>query len=51
MVTGRQVHYNNKYVDMLDTVFILIRKKYDQMTFLHYFQRIVLIWGWFLVTN
>eukprot|EP00658_Telonema_sp_P-2_P065516 TRINITY_DN54737_c0_g1_i1.p1 TRINITY_DN54737_c0_g1~~TRINITY_DN54737_c0_g1_i1.p1 ORF type:complete len:638 (+),score=150.25 TRINITY_DN54737_c0_g1_i1:216-2129(+) len=43
------VHYNNKFVDMLDTVFIVIRKKYGQMTYLHYFQRIVLVWTWFYV--
>ena len=43
------VHYNNKYVDMLDTVFIIIRKKYGQMTYLHYVQRLLLVWSWYLV--
>merc|ERR1711988_342583 len=29
------VHYNNKYVELLDTVFMILRKKTKQMSFVH----------------
>lgn len=41
------VHYCSKYIDMLDTVFILCKKKEDQLSFLHVYHHctIGLIWG------
>eukprot|EP00466_Bigelowiella_natans_P018230 jgi/Bigna1/78036/fgenesh1_pg.52_\ len=45
--------YYNQYVDFLgsdsDTAFIVVRKKSVQLTFLHCFKRILLIWCWFLI--
>mmetsp|Transcript_11178 Transcript_11178/g.15588 ORF Transcript_11178/g.15588 Transcript_11178/m.15588 type:complete len:612 (-) Transcript_11178:35-1870(-) len=41
--------YYNQYVDLLDTAFIVVRKKTSQMTFLHLFKRVLLMWCWFLV--
>jgi len=43
------VHYNNKYVELLDTVFMALRKKNEQMTFLHMYHHILIMWAWYLV--
>lgn len=43
------IHYNNKYVELLDTVFMVLRKKDRQISFLHCYHHVLLIWGWFLV--
>lgn len=43
------VHYNNKYVELLDTLFMILRKKNRQISFLHCYHHILLIWAWFLV--
>lgn len=43
------MHYNNKYVELLDTVFMVLRKKHKQISFLHCYHHCLLIWSWFLV--
>lgn len=43
------VHYNNKYVELLDSVFMVLKKKNNQLSFLHCYHHIMLIWAWFLV--
>lgn len=43
------LHYNNKYVELLDTVWMVLRKKNDQISFLHCYHHVLLIWSWFLV--
>jgi len=43
------VHYNNKYVELLDTVFMALRKKNKQISFLHMYHHVLLIWSWFVV--
>jgi elongation of very long chain fatty acids protein 4 len=43
------VHYNNKYVELLDTLFMALRKKDNQISFLHMYHHVLLIWAWFLV--
>jgi hypothetical protein len=43
------VHYINKYVELLDTTFMVLRKKNKQVTFLHMYHHVLLIWSWFLV--
>eukprot|EP00808_Paulinella_micropora_P010300 g60327.t1 len=43
------VHYHNKYVELLDTIFMVIRKKFNQVSFLHCFHHFELIWAWYLV--
>jgi hypothetical protein len=41
------VHYVTKYLDMLDSVFMVLRKKGDQLSFLHVYHHctIGVIWG------
>ena len=45
------VHYHNKYVELLDTVFMIVRKKNSQASFLHCYHHVLLIWSWFLVVK
>eukprot|EP00668_Euglena_longa_P031683 GGOE01040925.1.p1 GENE.GGOE01040925.1~~GGOE01040925.1.p1 ORF type:complete len:604 (-),score=213.92 GGOE01040925.1:514-2325(-) len=43
------LHYTNTYLGLLDTVFILLRKKFRMMSFLHVYERLLMVWWWFLV--
>ena len=43
------VHYINKYVELLDTLWMILRKKNNQVSFLHCYHHVLLIWAWFLV--
>ncbi len=43
------LHYNNKFVELLDTLWMILRKKNNQISFLHCYHHILLIWAWFLV--
>ena len=43
------LHYTNKYIELLDTMFMIVRKKFNQVTFLHCYHHVLLIWAWFLV--
>lgn len=45
------VHYNNKYVEFLDTVFMALRKKDNQITFLHVYHHVLLVWAWYCATK
>ena len=40
--------YNNKYVELVDTVFIILRKKFTRLSMLHVYQRVLLLWWGFL---
>ena len=40
------IHYNNKYVELLDTVWMVLRKKNKQITLLHCYHHVLLIWVW-----
>ena len=46
------LHYICKYVDFLDTVIIVLRKKTDQLSFLHLYHHatVGLVWGWVINT-
>ena len=43
------VHYNNKFIELLDTLWMILRKKNNQISFLHCYHHVLLIWAWFLV--
>ena len=43
------VHYNNKFVELLDTLWMILRKKNNQVSFLHCYHHVLLIWAWFFV--
>ena len=47
------VHYMSKFLDLLDTVFIILRKKDDQLSFLHVYHHatIGVMWGVVLRTG
>ena len=42
------MHYNNKYVELLDTLWMILKKKERQISFLHCYHHVLLIWVWFL---
>eukprot|EP00667_Euglena_gracilis_P010732 EG_transcript_10934 len=43
------LHYTNTYLGLLDTVFIVLRKKFRRISFLHVYERLLMVWWWFLV--
>jgi len=45
------LHYYNQYTRLLDTLFIVARKKASQMTPLHVYTRTLSIWCWFIVSK
>jgi hypothetical protein len=40
------MHYNNKYIELFDSVFMVLRCKFDQLSFLHVYHHTLLIWSW-----
>ena len=42
-------HYHNKYVEFLDTFFMVVRKKQRQLTFLHIYHHALMVWSWYAV--
>lgn len=42
-------HFQNKYVEFFDTLFMVVRKKNDQVTYLHVWHHVLILWAW-LVT-
>jgi elongation of very long chain fatty acids protein 4 len=43
------MHYSNKYIELCDTAFMVLRKKTNQISFLHVYHHVLLIWAWFAV--
>lgn len=41
------LHYHGCQLELLDTLFIVIRKKFQKITFLHVWLRLLNMWGWF----
>jgi len=42
-------HYQNKFIELLDTVFMVVRKKNDQVSFLHVWHHTIMSWSWLAV--
>lgn len=42
------VHYCNKYLEFLDTYFMVLRGKNDQVSFLHVYHHTTIAWAWWL---
>jgi len=49
LLFGVWMHYTNKYIELLDTVFMVLRKKNQQLSFLHMYHHTLLIWSWAFV--
>ena len=45
------LHYNNKYLEFFDTIFMVLRKKGAQLNFLHVYHHLTIAWAWWLVCN
>jgi len=43
------LHYHNKYLELIDTLFMVLRKKNVQISFLHVYHHVLLIWAWWAV--
>lgn len=46
MVRAAWMFYFSKYIELLDTVFFVLRKKQSQITFLHVFHHSFMPWSW-----
>ncbi|XP_069078628.1 very long chain fatty acid elongase 7 [Pleurodeles waltl] len=40
------LYYFSKYIELLDTIFFVLRKKNSQITFLHVYHHSVMLWTW-----
>ncbi|KAA0167348.1 hypothetical protein FNF27_07308 [Cafeteria roenbergensis] len=49
MVLGLYVHFNNKFIEYLDTLFMVLRHKTGQLTFLHCWHHFLMGFAWFCV--
>lgn len=41
------LHYNNKFFELLDTLWMILRKKNNQISFLHCYHHVLMMWAWF----
>lgn len=44
-------HYQNKYLELLDTLFMILRKKNDQISFLHVEHHTIMVGVWYTVLH
>lgn len=40
--------YHCRQLDLLDTLFMIIRKKFQRISFVHVYLRLLNLWGWFI---
>lgn len=43
------VHYNNKFIELFDTTFMVFNKKKKQVSFLHVYHHVLIMWSWWAV--
>lgn len=41
------LQYHSKQLELLDTAFVIVRKKFQSVTFLHTWLRLLNMWGWY----
>ncbi|KAG7456678.1 hypothetical protein MATL_G00238460 [Megalops atlanticus] len=46
MIRAAWLFYFSKYIELMDTVFFVLRKKHSQITFLHIFHHSFMPWTW-----
>ncbi|KAI4561266.1 hypothetical protein MJG53_012330 [Ovis ammon polii x Ovis aries] len=46
MVRTCWLYYFSKFIELLDTIFFILRKKNSQVTFLHVFHHTIMPWTW-----
>jgi len=44
-------YYISKYIEMADTIFFILRKKFNQITFLHVFHHGTMVFNWWLTVK
>jgi len=42
------VHYTDKYLEFFDTYFMVLRGRMDQVSFLHVYHHVSIVWAWWL---
>jgi len=45
------IHYTDKYLEFLDTYFMVLRGKMDQVSFLHIYHHATIAWAWWAAMN
>jgi len=45
------IHYLNCFLDLVHTIFLIVLKKYDHLSFLHVYVRLLLLWNWYVVAE
>ena len=45
------LHYCNKYLEFFDTIFMVLRGRLDQVSFLHVYHHTTIVWAWYLGIN
>lgn len=45
------VHYCDKYLEFLDTYFMILRGKTEQVSFLHVYHHTTIAWAWWIALN
>jgi len=41
------LHYCNKYLEFFDTIFMVLRGRLDQVSFLHVYHHTTIVWAWY----
>jgi len=41
------LHYCNKYLEFFDTIFMVLRGRLDQVSFLHIYHHTTIVWAWY----
>lgn len=44
-------HYHNQYIEMFDTAVNVLRKKWDKISWMHVYLRLLTTWSWFFVVR